>query len=175
MKEPTMQLTFPTTTETGYQGRDVPVGALAQQSLMVWMWDTLAELKITTVVVSFSGAGDSGDIDDVNPMFEGISNHYTTNVDQERYAAGLAMFKQAGNPAADIALEELIKQVSLTLLDEPGVPDWVNNDGGDGEITLDTATRAITLDINVNIVEKDNSVFTYDAMGSETHEPEEVS
>jgi hypothetical protein len=105
------------------------------------LFDALAAVGITTIVVSFDGYGDSGQI-------EGIQAH---GVDGEialpstHVALAIACCDEDDSGPRCLSLEQAIEDAAYdALADLHG--GWENNEGAYGEFVFDTEKRAISLD-----------------------------
>ena len=116
------------------------------------LFDTLAAAGITSVVVTFDGVGDSGQI-------ESIDAHIGDTV------AVLPICDiEIATPAWDgselhrrtLPLGEAIEQLAYALLEETH-GGWADNEGAFGEFTFDVAERTIRLDYNERIESSDYS------------------
>ena len=110
------------------------------------LFDALAAVGITSVVVTFDGAGDSGQIEGVDA----------------RIGDAVAMLPicdiEVATPAWDgsklqrrmLPLGEAIEQLAFAFLEETH-GGWEVNEGAFGEFTFDVAERTIRLDYNERI------------------------
>jgi hypothetical protein len=108
----------------------------------------LASVGIKQITWSYDGSGDSGDME----------GRYITNVhgqcSEKDYAAAIKGLDQ--ELQKQLTLEELEKAVWELLPDGFEV-----NDGGYGEVILDTAARAISVQHNARITETEYSETEY--------------
>jgi hypothetical protein len=95
----------------------------------------LKDLGIAKVEVTFSGSGDSGDIDEVN--------FYTIN-DLDVSSEIITDF----NNKSGINIDNELRDFAYELIEEKvnTVGDWVNNEGGFGNITINVEEK--TYDLN---------------------------
>lgn len=95
----------------------------------------LKDLGVKKIEISFSGSGDSGDIDDVE--FHDSDGNYLTQLVKETF-----------NDKSKIDIENELRDIAWALINEKvdTVGDWVNNDGGFGSITIDVEEK--TYDLN---------------------------
>jgi hypothetical protein len=120
------------------------------------LFDALAAAGITTVVVTFDGYGDSGQIetieakagDDVIPL-------PTVQIEIASAVWGSATIDRQTRP-----VEEAIEILVYDVLNQT-YGGWENNDGAYGEYTFDVAERTITLDYNERHMESDYSVHVF--------------
>jgi hypothetical protein len=133
-------------------------------------WAALRELKVSSVFVEFSGEGDSGQIDSIEPEFEP-----ETIPPREKLDHMVAAFKSREvfmpSEVASVKLEDLIEGLSDNLLCRDEVPDWYSNEGGYGTLKWRVNPNGSnTLDITVNqrVIDYDTTVLSYDELGEMT-------
>lgn len=124
----------------------------------------LRGLGTTRVTVEFSGSGDSGSIDDAR--LEGISK----DVDLSQIKLDWAIQKAVYWPqkssweniteTRNMGLDEILKQICNDALDRVGI-DWYNNEGGQGELTIDfgSSPPKVTLNVGQNVTTTDDYEF----------------
>lgn len=106
------------------------------------LFDALAAAGITTVVVTFDGYGDSGQVESIDARdAEGDVSLPETMI--EIGAPG------DGDATQHIAMpvREAIEELAYDLLRDTHAG-WENNDGAFGDFTFDVAARTISLDHN---------------------------
>jgi hypothetical protein len=128
-----------------------PLGKLAE---LETVWVALAALEVAHVVVSFSGSGDSGQIDDINA--------YLTSFIANRNNAGVDVL------LPDV-LSKQIEEITDRIMDSQELPDWYNNDGGNGDVTWYVPERSIVTTVNQARVEYDTTTHVY--CGSDPNDP----
>jgi hypothetical protein len=132
-------------------------------------WEKLRELNVSAVIVDFSGEGDSGQVNAVDPVFDRASETGSDQRTQKMEAAfRAAMVSPSG--AASVTLENLISELSDEVLSQPMVPDWYNNDGGNGTLEWranEDGTNSLTVTVNQTVVDYDTTVLTFDEWGDE--------
>lgn len=106
------------------------------------LFDALAEVGVTTVIVTFDGYGDSGQVESID----------ASNAQGEvALPAGEVALSSPGDGEAveQIAtpVKEAIEELAYDLLRDTHAG-WENNDGAYGEFTFDVAARTISLDHN---------------------------
>jgi hypothetical protein len=120
------------------------------------LFDALASVGITTVVVQFDGCGDSGQV-------ESIEAKIGEN-DVELPDAKIEIARSHwGNPEIErsaFSIRDAVEQLAYEFLEETHYG-WENNDGAYGEFTFDVASRVITLDHNDRIIESINSQHVF--------------
>lgn len=125
----------------------------------------LGELGIESVVVGFSGGGDSGAINDIcampTPNDQTSSwKHADTALRQHSmvWAKSWSSFENGSwvrhRQDQEMTLYEVLEKVAYQALDESGL-DWYNNDGGQGEFTMTIVGNSveIKLDVGINYTE----------------------
>ena len=120
------------------------------------LFDALAAAGITTVVVTFDGYGDSGQIetiaanagDDVIPLPK-------VQIEIASAVWGSARIERQTRPA-----EKAIETLVYDVLNQ-AYGGWENKDGAYGEYTFDVAEQTITLDYNERHMESDHSMHVF--------------
>lgn len=140
---------------------------LSKMAVHELIWARLRELEISTVEVGFSGSGDSGQIDGVDPGWTS-----GTAADQARRAAFLACTIDLPDEAGHVAprsLRGLIDDWAGEILDRPEIPNWYDNDGGNGKITFHVSDEPprIEVGVNVAVVTHETHSFEYDRHGDD--------
>lgn len=128
-------------------------------------------LNVALITVSFSGGGDSGEINDVEVTSAdgsriGLENQPTMS---------WMVLTSSHNPITrtwdkslvqkDFALPELLKLIAEDALEESGL-DWYNNDGGQGELTIDfrESPPKIELQVGINYTQTNDYKFVFSGM-----------
>ncbi len=146
---------------------ETKLGDLAKFELV---WAELTRLGIERVVVSFSGEGDSGQIDDVVMELPGTEQ---TPESMDTWARVNELFQAAmidlGPGEPSVQLKNLIETLTDPLITNAGV-DWWNNDGGFGECTWWIADMRIHADISERIVTTNNFEYVFNRHGEEIME-----
>ena len=108
------------------------------------LFDVLAAAGIGTVVVTFDGTGDAGQIEDVS-AYDAVGAD--TALPDARVALADVDFDTLATVTEACSLREVIDGMADDLLER--VHDgWENGDGAHDEFTLTVAGQAITLDYN---------------------------
>jgi len=120
------------------------------------LFDALAAAAITTVVVTFDGYGDSGQIENIEiKAGEEIVALPAGNIEIARAVWGSCEIDRQ-----TMTIEDAVEALAYALLgDSHG--GWENNDGAYGEFTFDVAERTITLDYNERRTESDYSQHVF--------------
>ena len=106
----------------------------------------LAAAAITSVVVTFDGSGDSGQIESVEARTRDAQAELpTTDV-----TIGSPLWDGSGVETRTLPLREAIEQLAYDLLEDTH-DGWEINEGAFGEFTFDVAEGSIRLDYNERI------------------------
>ena len=110
-------------------------------------------LGVSEVRVEFSGGGDGGEISDItasSPQGEIDINkeEMVWEVEKSVIQQNNEWAKQVEQKA--IPLPDIIEQITLEWLEETG-HDWYNNDGGQGNMTIDFTESPPQFNLNVEI------------------------
>jgi hypothetical protein len=112
------------------------------------VFDALASAGITSVVVTFDGEGDSGQIERVQA--------YTQKGDTELPSNAIEIVQAAWNTKkldiSSIPLSQAIETISYDYLEQEH-GGWENNDGAYGEFTFHVAERSIELSFNARFTD----------------------
>ena len=106
----------------------------------------LKAAKVTKVILSVYGGGDSGEID-------GIEFFNIKNIQMPISDINHELYSRTG----DLLIETLENQGA----------DWWNNEGGDGSIELNVKTGTVSITIDVNEITSETVVDIKDAKWSE--------
>lgn len=130
--------------------------------------------------VSFSGGGDSGEINDaelldanMNPInMDGITFEWTSTTDKwvADATSDTGLEDLLGRKGAwktvtiteTLPIADILKNVTEQMLEHEGL-DWYNNEGGQGslDILLYSSPPTITLNVEINRIETDEHEFDY--------------
>lgn len=116
------------------------------------LFDALDAAGITQLVVSFDGAGDSGQIEDI----EIESNAGLDAVPDVKIGIYRAVWGQTEPICQECNLADLIENVAYDCLEQKH-SGWENGEGAYGEFTFDVATRTVRLDFNSRFVDSEYS------------------
>ena len=105
--------------------------------------DALAAAGISSVVVTFDGSGDSGQIEGVDARIGDTA----TELPATAVEITSPLWEGAGLETRTLPLAEAIEQIAYDLLEEAH-DGWENNEGAFGEFTFDVAEDVIRLDYN---------------------------
>lgn len=111
------------------------------------LFDALAQIGITTILVEFDGYGDSGQIEDISAHAgpDIAVNLPECNVEIARVECGsLEIVRQT------LSAKEAIEQLAYDFLEETH-GGWEDNQGAYGDFLFDVAERSITLNYNERI------------------------
>jgi hypothetical protein len=118
---------------------------------------------IAQVTIEFDGGSDEGQVERIRcEKLDGSegSLEFATNIPGKVVPAGTrawdsATLRYVTEPVERPAtMAEVLDGWSYELLDTTGV-DWVNNEGGFGEIVITPATNAIHCDMNVRFIDSE--------------------
>lgn len=133
----------------------------------------LNELKVKTVLVQFSGGGDSGQIDCIEfydmdlDTFQGSWKEKQTHVlpvgDVTVEEKGVLRPREwAPRNDRTLSLRKVFDELTGNALDLSGL-DWYNNDGGQGEMvfTVKPDSLAADLSVGINYMETEDYGFRF--------------
>lgn len=103
----------------------------------------LKDLGVKRIEITFSGSGDSGDIDDIT--------YYDSEVrDLTSIVISTTKFK------SENGIDNELRDLAYTLISEKvdTVGDWVNNEGGFGFINIDVEEKTYDLNYSQNTTEE---------------------
>ncbi|MBQ0819069.1 hypothetical protein KBI52_02240 [Microvirga sp. HBU67558] len=121
----------------------------------------LLQLGIAEVTIEFDGSGDEGQISDIcctTVSGNASSLTFPSNIPGQTIAAGERIWdstaykyvtQTADRPAT---MREVLDAWCYGLLDHAGV-DWVNNEGGYGEIVIKPAVNSVRCHMNARIID----------------------
>ena len=120
------------------------------------LFDTLAAAQVNTVIVTFDGYGDEGQIESIDASGD------AGPVALPDVAIEIVASTRDGLELEDRAMPvaEAIEEIAYRLLRDAH-PGWENNDGAYGEFTFNVAERTITLDHNSRYTEVNTSVHEW--------------
>ena len=146
-----------TTTETrdleAGEGRYLAALTEARTRNRAVLFDALAKVSITTVVVSFDGCGDSGQIENIE------ARNGDRPVDLPSDAVAIAKPEAWGSANlldTEGSLTDLIDDLAYDFLAQTH-SGWENNDGAYGEFNFDVVAGTVTLDYNERYTATDHS------------------
>jgi len=133
----------------------------------------LRENKVQSIRVSFSGGGDSGDIDWVE-FSTGVAEDSTENQQRLRDLnfegwRTKASFNESLGRYVDeqelvtMSLRQFVERLTYDALERSGL-DWYNNDGGQGALDLevtDSGELSIELEVGINYVMTEPHSFNF--------------
>jgi hypothetical protein len=126
---------------------------------------TLRTLGVSKLVVTFSGGGDSGDIESVDAYNAGQTAAIPLT-SQIPWSSDESCFDEEHKTWAEVtkeglmSIEEIAKELTLQALEAQGL-DWYNNDGGQGTLEIDFSTSppTIQLDVGINYMSTEDHSF----------------
>lgn len=125
----------------------------------------LRTLGVSHVEVSFSGGGDSGSID---KAFCRDANGKKLDLPETKFDWPRERSTYTGDGwkretyTEKLTLEQILEALTNDALEEQGL-DWYNNDGGQGQLTIDFAQSPpeIELNVGINITETEDHEFNF--------------
>lgn len=133
---------------------------------------TLKLLSTARVIVEFSGSGDCGSIERV-----AVLDHNGAEVDLTRHELDWITTRSTykDNKWVETSTPEvkglgaIIEQVAYAAIESTNL-DWYNNEGGQGEFTIDFATSppTINLEIGINYARTEDYSFNFSGTEDET-------
>ena len=112
------------------------------------LFRVLKQAGITKVTIAFDGGGDSGAIEEitVEGLLEGVElNQVPVPPEGLTMVAGEYTIKQNPN------MYGFIEAIAYSILGDGSPCDWINNDGGYGDIFINPEIESIHLDMNERI------------------------
>ncbi len=110
------------------------------------LFEALAGAGITTVVVQFDGAGDSGQVESI----EAKIGENPVDLPDAKIEIAQSRWGSSEIERSTLSIRDAVEQLAYDFLEETH-DGWENNDGAYGEFTFDVAERAVTLDYNERI------------------------
>lgn len=128
----------------------------ASESNKTVILDALAAAKVTSVVVQFDGAGDSGQIESVT-AFRGEAQiaFPSTTISLEQASWGSTELR-----STEEELSQAVENLCYDYLEETN-GGWENNDGAYGEFCLDVAACTVALEFNGRYTAIDTENHTF--------------
>ncbi len=126
---------------------------------------TLRTLGVSKLVVTFSGGGDSGDIESVDAYNTGQTAAIPLTA-QIPWSSDESCFNEEYKTWTEVtkeglmSIEEIAKELTFKALENEGL-DWYNNDGGQGTLEIDFSTSppTIQLDVGINYMSTEDHSF----------------
>ena len=144
---------------------------LPTEAQMALVWKSMREAEIDEIEVSFSGSGDSGQVDGVDIPWSLVGPIDQQERDRKCAALSSKIVSVSDYVPPSIKLTNLVERLSdEIILQKDELPDWYNNDGGNGTINWIAdrdGTNRIEVTVNVAVIEYDTSTFTYGETGEE--------
>jgi hypothetical protein len=120
------------------------------------LFDTLATAGIDTVVVTFDGYGDSGQIENIDAR----AGAETVTVPSNDIEIARSEW---GSSEIDRSVQSVHDAIATLVYDmlRQTHSGWENNDGAYGEFTFDVAERTIVLDYNERYTSSEHTSHTF--------------
>ena len=130
---------------------------------------TLKLLNVARVVIEFSGSGDSGSIQSVE-VRDGYGNKIDLSDHKLDWVTTRSTYKdgkwvETSTPEVK-ELGTVIEQVAYAAIESTGL-DWYNNEGGQGEFTIDLTTSPPTIDLEIGINYARTEDYSFSFSGTE--------
>lgn len=120
------------------------------------LFDALAAARITIVIVTFDGYGDSGQIENVEAKAgEELVALPSDNIEIARPVWGSCEIERQ-----TLSIHDAIEAMAYAFLGQTH-GGWENSEGAYGDFTFDVAERTITLDYNERQMESDYSQHVF--------------
>ena len=156
--------TFDTPTNTGDASSDwgakraayERVHAELQPRNKATLFDALNTAGIASVVVSFDGYGDSGQIENI----EVRAGETIVAMPEGEIEIARAVWDQPEPERSTVSIADAIERLVYDFLEETH-SGWEDNDGAYGDFTFDVAERSITLDYNERYTASDYSQHVF--------------
>ena len=116
------------------------------------LFDALEAAGITSVLVSFDGSGDSGQIEEIGA----VSGDQPRDFPADTVVIGCAYWGASEADRMESSVYQAVESLAYAFLEETH-GGWENNEGAYGEFTFTVADRSIILDYNERI---ETSEFT---------------
>jgi hypothetical protein len=116
------------------------------------LFDALAVVGVTHVVVSFDGYGDSGQIENIEVKV----GDATVAMPETKIEISRAEWGKPDPERSLVSVGNAIEALAYDLLGQ-AFCGWENNEGAYGEFTFDVAARSITLDYNQRFTDSEHS------------------
>jgi len=124
------------------------------------LYTQLNLLGAREVVVEFSGAGDSGQIDSVYYLDK---NNESQDIPNDMIAWTKQTYGEQEPTTKRTSLQDVIEDLCYRALDGTGL-DWSNNEGGQGNLRIDLRESPVktTLHVGINEMTTEDHVFDLD-------------
>jgi hypothetical protein len=121
----------------------------------------LKMLGVGKVVISFAGAGDSGEIDDM--YLESPSGEFI-EMPNDMISWTKQVYGSQQSETKQVKLRDALEDIGYRVLDETGM-DWYNNEGGQGNVylILEGEIFNVRVDMEVNYTSHEDHEFEYDS------------
>ena len=133
------------------EAQDAARSRLASEALLgnkAALFDALADAGITSLVVTFDGAGDSGQIESIDPRVGEAS----AELPPVTIAVATPTWDGSALERRTLPLSEAIEALAFAFLAETH-GGWEINEGAYGEFTFDVAAHSIALDYHERVLD----------------------
>ena len=133
-----------------------------------------------TAVVEFQGGGDSGEINDAILYDQNRQEIDCTGVTFDWHSESEAFDPvkntwETHSKFGPVPVLDILREVTEQMLENEGL-DWYNNDGGQGQLTIDLTQSppTIVLNVGINYTQTDEHEFDYTDADEDGEGGEEV-
>jgi hypothetical protein len=116
------------------------------------LFAALAAARITAVIVTFDGCGDSGQIENIDAK----AGDESVNLPSGTIDIACSVWGSAAIERQSLSIRDAIEALAYAFLGQTH-GGWENDEGAYGDFTFDVADRTITLDYNERHLESDYS------------------
>jgi hypothetical protein len=134
----------------------------------------LKMLGVNYIEVTFQGGGDSGEIEGAYALDVNINQ---MDIKEEKMIWPMGeSYQEDGKWLSrtvdkEMTIEDILKNITEDWLDESG-HDWYNNDGGQGEMTIDFRNSPPEFNLNVGINYNKTDDYSYSLDEDDEYEEE---
>lgn len=120
------------------------------------LFNMLEPTGVTSIIVSFDGYGDSGQIEDVEVRAGGE----TVSVPEAIIEIAQTVWGQSEPDRSTVSIATAVESLAYDVLERTH-GGWENNDGAYGDIVFDVAARTVTLDYNERYTASENHTHSF--------------
>ena len=120
------------------------------------LFDVLAAVGITTVIVAFDGSGDSGQIEDI----EAKTGDQPAQLPTGAIEIAHVTWGTSDVTRTKLNIRDAIESLAYEFLAQTHCG-WENNEGAYGDFTFDVAERTVTLDYNERVESSEYSQHVF--------------
>lgn len=120
------------------------------------LFNALEPTGVTSIIVSFDGYGDSGQIEDVEVRAGGE----TVSMPEAMIEIAQTVWGQSEPDRSTVSIATAVESLAYDVLERTHCG-WENNDGAYGDIVFDVAARTVTLDYNERYTASENYTYSF--------------